>query len=224
MLGEARAAERPQNSLLNVHLDFNTATKVPPTITKETTTAIDALIKQRVLDELFDDPILKEGGGQKRRKLDESQVDFTKSKKGLGDLYADDLHRKLMNRNQDAFLESELSGPDGPLKREVEEIAKDLFANLEILSNFHYTPKAPQAENQIQTQNVPALMLEEGLPISVSTAQTRSAREVFTATEKSMRDRAELTKEERRKERASKKRKIKAGQHAKSNSIKEHRR
>ncbi len=58
MLGEAKASERPKNSLLEVHLDFNTATKLPPTITKETTSAIDALIKQRVLDELFDDPVL----------------------------------------------------------------------------------------------------------------------------------------------------------------------
>ena len=45
MLGEAKASERPKNSLLEVHLDFNTATKLPPTITKETTSAIDALIK-----------------------------------------------------------------------------------------------------------------------------------------------------------------------------------
>jgi U3 small nucleolar ribonucleoprotein component len=42
-----------------VHLDFNAATKLPPTITKETTNKIEDLIKQRVLDELFDDPILK---------------------------------------------------------------------------------------------------------------------------------------------------------------------
>lgn len=67
LTGEATARERPKDSLLNVHLDFNTATKLPPVITKETTNAIEALIKQRVLDELFDDPILQ--AGAKRRKL-----------------------------------------------------------------------------------------------------------------------------------------------------------
>ena len=61
LTGEVKATERPVNSLLNVHVDFNTATKLPPTITKETTNAIEALIKQRVLDELFDDPVLKQG-------------------------------------------------------------------------------------------------------------------------------------------------------------------
>ncbi len=47
---------------------------------------IDALIKQRVLDELFDDPVMKQG--QKRKKLnDDKEIDFSKSKSGLGDLY-----------------------------------------------------------------------------------------------------------------------------------------
>jgi U3 small nucleolar RNA-associated protein MPP10 len=45
LTGEARASDRPKDSLLQVHLDFNSATKLPPTITRETTNAIDALIK-----------------------------------------------------------------------------------------------------------------------------------------------------------------------------------
>jgi len=45
LTGEVRASERPKDSLLQVHVDFNTATKLPPTITRETTSAIDSLIK-----------------------------------------------------------------------------------------------------------------------------------------------------------------------------------
>lgn len=45
MTGEATAVERPLNSLLDVHLDFNAATKLPPTITKEVTNKIEDLIK-----------------------------------------------------------------------------------------------------------------------------------------------------------------------------------
>ena len=59
MQGEVLARARPQNSLLENHLDFNLAQKLPPTITKETTNSIEGLIKQRILDELFDDPIRK---------------------------------------------------------------------------------------------------------------------------------------------------------------------
>jgi len=52
-------------------------------------------------------------------------------------------------------------------------------------------------------------MIEEKLPINVSNGQSKTAREVFTIHAKKLRDKSELTKEERRKERATRKRKIK---------------
>lgn len=98
-----------------------------------------------MLDELFDDPVLRQSN--KRKKLnDEIEMDFTKSKKGLGDQYADDLTKRLASINPESFLEQELSGPDGALKREIEDLSKDLFQSLEILCNFHYTPRAPKQE------------------------------------------------------------------------------
>lgn len=53
-------------------------------------------------------------------------------------------------------------------------------------------------------------MLEEAVPISVATGGTKSAREVFSVDAKGLREKTELTKEEKRKERAARKRKIKA--------------
>ena len=151
LTGEATNKERPLNSLLDVHLDFNAATKLPPTITKEVTIRIEELIKQRVLDELFDDPVLLNESRRKKLNKSGNEMDFTKSKKGLGDLYAEDMANKLLSINAEAFLEAELNGPDAPLKREIEEISKDLFQNLNTLSNFHYTPKAPRTEAKIQS-------------------------------------------------------------------------
>ena len=137
------------NSLLDVHLDFNAATKLPPTITKEVTIKIEQLIKQRVLDELFDDPILINDTRKSKLNNKDVEMDFTKSKKGLGELYADDMASKLLSANPEAFLEAELSGPDAPLKREIEDIAYELFQSLEQLSNMHYTPRAPKSEAKI---------------------------------------------------------------------------
>jgi U3 small nucleolar RNA-associated protein MPP10 len=215
MVGEAMAKDRPVNSLLEVHLDFNAATKLPPVITKETTNQIESLIKQRILDELFDDPVLK--AASKRKKIgDDQEMDFSKSKKGLGDMYAEDLTKRLASINPETFLESELAGPDGPLKREIEESSKDLFQILEILCNFHYTPRAPKTEVTISTQNVPSLMLEDALPINVSKGQTKSAREMFAVNALAMRDKSELSKQDRRKERASRKRQIKQSLKAKA--------
>jgi hypothetical protein len=78
---------------------------------------------------------------------------------------------------------------------------------------LHFTPKYARIESQIQTQNVSSLQLEDALPIQVSKGQTKSAREVFQLKHTSLRERAELTKEERSAERSSKKRKIKTSAH-----------
>lgn len=53
-------------------------------------------------------------------------------------------------------------------------------------------------------------MIEDAIPISVSTGQSKSAREVFSINNQKLREKSELTKEERRSERATRKRKIKA--------------
>jgi hypothetical protein len=44
-------------------------------------------------------------------------------------------------------------------------------------------------------------MIEEALPISVSTGQNKSAREVFSINAQKLRDKSELSKEERHRER-----------------------
>lgn len=46
------AKKRPKDSLLETDLDFDYAGKVPEPITAETTQALDALIKQRIIDEV----------------------------------------------------------------------------------------------------------------------------------------------------------------------------
>lgn len=119
MLGEATARARPQNSLLENHLDFNLAQKLPPTITKETTNNIEGVIKQRILDELFDDPIRKFLKPSKN-KDDDDQFQFTKSKKGLGEVYEDEYRKKLLEQDPNAYLKNEFTGPDSELKKEID--------------------------------------------------------------------------------------------------------
>ena len=64
-------------------------------------------------------------------------------------------------------------------------------------------------------------MLEDAIPIEVSKGKQKSAREVFTVDPRALREKTELTKEEKRKERAAKKRKIKATFKAKTQQKKE---
>ena len=176
MKGEIMCKDRDQNGLLDEHLDFDTATKLPPQITQETTNQIEALIKQRILDELFDDPIRKEFNMNAKGNDDDFQLQFTKGK-GLGDVYADEYAKKFMDVNADVF--NEITGPDSDAKKEIEDLFDGLMRNLNQLSNIHFVPKRKTKEVNIRTQNVPALTMEEQVPISVSLGQTKSAKEVF---------------------------------------------
>jgi hypothetical protein len=76
----------------------------------------------------------------------------------------------------------------------------------------------------ITTTNVPALLLEDALPVSVSVGNSKSAREVFSINNQKLREKSELSKEERRKERATRKRKIKSHLKAKEVAKKEKKR
>lgn len=180
---------------------------MPPQITQETTNIIEAMIRQRILDELFDDPI-RRVAGDVNKGMDDFALDFTKSGKGLGDQYAEEYASKLMKENPDLFLDHDLAGADSSVKKEIDDIFTGLMRNLNQLSNIHYTPKRMTKENTIKTQNVASLKMEEAIPIGVSTGQTKSAKEIFQLYGKDMKSKEELTKEEKRRDRATRKRQI----------------
>lgn len=54
--GEVKGAVRPENSLLDLPVDIERATKVAPIVTQEYTSSLEDLIKKRVKDEQFNDP------------------------------------------------------------------------------------------------------------------------------------------------------------------------
>ena len=126
MQGEVTAHARALNSLLEEHLDFNISSKLPPTITQEKTSNVEQMIKQRVADELFDDPLRKYLPESKH--ADDKQFDFSKSKKGLADLYEEDYHKKLLESDPTAFLHTE---SDSALKKEITQLVRDLFYHLD---------------------------------------------------------------------------------------------
>lgn len=76
-----------------------------------------------------------------------------------------------MNSDPNAFLlgANDLTGADASLKQEISVLMKTLFYQLDQLSNLHFTPKPAFKESSISTQNVPSMMIEDAIPISVST-------------------------------------------------------
>lgn len=87
------------------------------------------MVRQRILDELFDDPI-RRVAHKVSNNLEKVHLDFTQSGKGLGDQYADDYANKLLAQNPDVFLDNDISGADSGLKKEIDNIFDGLMRNL----------------------------------------------------------------------------------------------
>ena len=78
------------------------------------------------MDELFDDPIRKYLKAEKSKEDDDPMM-FNKSKKGLGEIYENDFRKKILEKDPSAYLTNDLTGPEGQVKREIDDLMKNLF-------------------------------------------------------------------------------------------------
>ncbi|XP_068637401.1 M phase phosphoprotein 10 [Aristolochia californica] len=201
MQGEVTAAKRPKNSALEVDLDFEHNVRPAPVITEEVTANLEEMIKKRILEGHFNDvqraPTLPTKPPKEIKELDEN-----KSKKGLAEIYEEEYVQKT------GLASAPFSFTDEQ-KKEATMVFKRLCLKLDALSHFHFAPKPVIEDMSIQT-NVPALAMEEIAPLAVSDAAMLAPEEIFTG-KGDVKEDAELTQAERRKRRANKKRKFKAG-------------
>lgn len=213
--GEVVSKDRPMNSLLEEALEVDVAAKPAPVITEESTRTLEDLIVQRIKDNLFDDverrvdelALLQARGAFDPNR--DFELSDEKSKQGLGEIYESEYLKQVSGNRQtekDAKLQKQHVEIDG--------LMKQLFSDLDALSNWHYVPKAPKAELEVQAQTTPALEMEEVVPLAVSDAQLAAPEEVYDKprTERGLKDATELTSEEKKRLRAAKKREHKASQ------------
>ncbi|KAI1350684.1 Mpp10 protein-domain-containing protein [Xylaria sp. FL0043] len=162
MSGEARAAERPMNSLLEEDLDFEHAGKPVPVITPDVNENIEDLIKRRILAREFDEVIRRrpdaaEFSSNTRRGL--VNVEDTKSKQGLAEIYEEE---HVKNANPDSYV----SKSDEKLRREekeIEQMWKEISSKLDALSSWHYRPK-PAAPTLTIVPDVATISMEDAQP------------------------------------------------------------
>ncbi|KAK4800256.1 hypothetical protein SAY86_020743 [Trapa natans] len=200
MQGEVTASTRPKNSALEVDLDFEHNARPAPVITEEVTASLEELIRKRILEGNYDDvqkrPALPTKAPREFKELDE-----TKSKKGLAEIYEEEYAQKTN------LVVPPLSFTDEQ-KKEASLLFKRLCLKLDALSHFNFAPK-PVIEDMSIQANVPAFAMEEIAPMAVSDAAMLAPEEVFTG-KGDIKDEAELTQQERKRRRANKKRKYKA--------------
>ncbi|KAH8548970.1 U3 small nucleolar ribonucleoprotein complex, subunit Mpp10 [Umbelopsis sp. PMI_123] len=198
--GEASAKARPINSLLEENLEFDHAAKPVPVITQETTASLEDIIKQRIIENKFDDVVRKADPADRPflpSKLVE--LDDSKSKKSLAELYEDDYVKQtsgVHTNEKDEKLKKEHT--------EIDDMFKGLCQKLDALSNFHYTPKAPKPEITV-VSNAAAISMEEVIPVNVSDATLLAPEEVFEKKRTDVKGETELDQTERAKIRAAKK-------------------
>ncbi|KAH7407889.1 U3 small nucleolar ribonucleoprotein complex, subunit Mpp10 [Cadophora sp. MPI-SDFR-AT-0126] len=193
LAGEARAADRPLNSLLDEDLDFERTGKPVLEVTAEVSESIEELIKRRILAQEFDEVIRRrpetETAGSSRRGLFE--LDDSKPQQSLAEMYEEE-HVKA--HNPDTYV----SKSDEKLRKEEAEIEglwKDVSAKLDALSSWHYKPK-PAAPSLTVVSDVATISMEDAQPTTasgISTGQSMLApQEIY----KAGRDKATIEKGE----------------------------
>ncbi|XP_064393147.1 U3 small nucleolar ribonucleoprotein protein MPP10-like [Halichondria panicea] len=194
--GEANAKNRPLNSLLAEDLSFDHMTRPAPVITEETTATLEDIIKQRILDEAWDDVGRKIKPTEKPYDYSRSQpLDQGKSKLSLAEVY----EQEYLKQTQEEDIKEDDRHTD------IKELMKKLFVKLDALSNFHFTPKPPKAEVKI-VPNVPAIQMEEVAPTAVSEAARVAPEEIQAKSQRPQVGETERTDTDRKHDRRLKKR------------------
>ncbi|XP_067952164.1 U3 small nucleolar ribonucleoprotein protein MPP10-like [Watersipora subatra] len=169
--GEVTAKARPENSLIQEAVEFDSNVAPVPVVTMETTQNLESLIIQRIKDKAFDDVERKtrlKGDGEKYKKRIE--LDHEKSKQSLSQIYEQE-YLKLRDKEDDS------EEKENPEETAIKKMMASLFAKLDALSSFHYTPKPAPQEVKI-VSHLPSIVVEEVQPTTVADSAQLAPEEV----------------------------------------------
>ena len=160
--GEARAAERPINSLIEEDLEFERVGKPVPVVTNETTEEIEQLIKRRILAREFDEVIRRHAdstGNTADTRRGRIELDDSKPQSGLAEVYEQE-HLKATDPN---YLDSR-SKQTKKQHAEIDKLWKEVSQQLDLLSNLHFKPKRVEAEIKV-VEDKPRIAMEDARPV-----------------------------------------------------------
>lgn len=158
--GEARAAERPMNSLIEEDLDFERIGKPVPVATNEVSEGIEELVKRRIVTKEFDEVIRRYPGAAdgQEAKRGRIELDDTKPKQSLTELYEADHLRATAPNYTDPKSQKLMR-----VHAEITAQWKEISSQLDTLSNCHYKPNAPRADINV-VSDVATVTMEDARP------------------------------------------------------------
>lgn len=172
-----------------------------PVVSEETTLSIEDIIKQRILDQVWDDVRRRVKPPEKPYQYQRARgFDQEKSKRSLAEVYEDEYLQQT--EKQDEFTMRGVK--QDPEYVEIEKLKKSLFLKLDSLTNFHSTPKLPGIEPQV-VSNVSAVVMEEAIPSAVAQHNLLAPEEVQAKHHVPVKGSTELTPADRRRQRITKK-------------------
>eukprot|EP00177_Eucheuma_denticulatum_P005272 GFKZ01009592.1.p1 GENE.GFKZ01009592.1~~GFKZ01009592.1.p1 ORF type:complete len:1032 (-),score=212.85 GFKZ01009592.1:1707-4802(-) len=226
--GEVSGFSRPKDSLLDTSMDYDTTLDPKSVMDSNRTETIEDLIRQRIVDGLFDDvipPLPEDYDANKKKKIsDLPDVSQKKPTEGLAEVYEREfLGEKEKVKNESKSAEVHRAGQkkteieETEEQREVSRLFEKLASKLDALSGLHFTPGPIKATEEMAVSgDIKALASEEALPEAVSEENLRTAREVYSVDKKKLTGDLEKTRRDRRAAHRRNKRGIKKGNEAKA--------
>jgi len=157
---------------------------------------VDAIVRQRVWDEAFDDVERKAAvrPADRPQGAEDDAVEtlnFEKSRVGLGDIYAKQYEAEIFGAKTEGEVKEDKE------KTETKALFAKLMHKLDLLTNSHFTPRAPTPGlSGEQLSKVSSLKMEETIPLLISDTTLRAPEEL-KAPRRHEKDHEELAHDER---------------------------